>query len=284
MNPAFIHLNGDVDSGFQAQNTTTGACISFLANRGGNNGIYDEVKGKWYQRWSQTDGSGHVHGGDKSEIWTDNEGGNLELISPDGSLAVQMDLCDNNQFRVYIFKPDPWTWLASFRYIRSENIFECTEADFNAPNLRENNVRLSDKYMRQGRYVYANTHALPAGYAANSYLGMNLMSFDTWEQTRYLCVIDITFMLVPANGSITFWIGAGNSTDWLYTNYNNTTYPSRKKLTVSNDSSATNSVSASVCLYINGYSNLRLDILPNFAYGAGTSFTKIVYMATLHDD
>ena len=230
MNPAFIHLEGDVDSGFQAQNTTTGACISFLANRGGNNGIYDEVEGKWYQRWSQIDGTGHVYGGHKSKMWTDNEGGNLELISPDGSLAVQMDLCDNNQFRFYIFNPSPWTWLAAFRYLRSENIFECTEADFNAPNLRENNVRLSDKYLQRNKHsVYCRIVFNEPG-AANDLKGWNFGLEDDGFGINRMCIFDFVFSSIPAGGTVTLYIGAGRTTDWLYNNYNTANkYPYRKK-------------------------------------------------------
>ena len=37
----------------------------------------------------------------KAKLWEDSEGGNLRLVSPDGNHSVEMDLYNNNSFRMY---------------------------------------------------------------------------------------------------------------------------------------------------------------------------------------
>ena len=41
-------------------------------------------------------------------IWADDEGGNLELKSPDGSRGIQFDCFDNNVFRIYTYVNDKY--------------------------------------------------------------------------------------------------------------------------------------------------------------------------------
>ncbi|MBD5136041.1 MAG: BppU family phage baseplate upper protein [Lachnospiraceae bacterium] len=84
-----------------------------------------------------TSGSSRIYAGDKIRMWTDNEGGNLEITSADGKYSYQMDACGNN-FRVYCFETSPWKYLASFYFTK--------EGKLGAPELYEKDVSLKDKY------------------------------------------------------------------------------------------------------------------------------------------
>ena len=107
---------GDVQH--QVENTGTGVKATFLTNHEGDTGLYDRSKNFWYMNWSHSDDKGRVYGGKKAELVTDNEGGTLELISPDGTLGLQMDLFNNNVLRAYMFEPDPWKYLSDFGFNR----------------------------------------------------------------------------------------------------------------------------------------------------------------------
>ncbi|MDE5781479.1 MAG: hypothetical protein K2I03_08385, partial [Lachnospiraceae bacterium] len=56
----------------------------------------------------KTSGANRVYGGDKIVMWTDNEGGNLEIISADGKYGYQFDAAGNNGLRLYCFETSPW--------------------------------------------------------------------------------------------------------------------------------------------------------------------------------
>lgn len=43
----------------------------------------------------------HVYGGTKAHLWTDGEGGNLRLTSPDGSMYAELDCYNNTGLRIY---------------------------------------------------------------------------------------------------------------------------------------------------------------------------------------
>lgn len=283
MNPAFIHLKGDEDSGFQAQNTTTGACISFLANRGGNNGIYDEVDNKWYQRWSQTDGTGHVYGGDKSKMYTDDEGGNLDLKSPDGSLGMQADLYNNDCFRMYVYSVSPWKYLSDIYYHKTDDYWSL-DSGVEAPYFSEDGTKLDDKYLQRNKHsVYCRMVFNEPG-AANDLKGWNFGLEDDGFGINRMCIFDFVFSSIPAGGTVTLYIGAGRTTDWLYNNYNTANkYPYRKKITVSNDTNGINSLSASGCICIKSCTNLRIEVQASFAWGSGTSFSDTIYTLTFPD-
>ena len=92
--------------------------------------------------------NGTIKAGEKIKIWTDNEGGNLELISPSNTLGAQMDLCNDTQFRLYTFDVSPWNYLATLWYNKSSDKWG-TDKPFTAPNLQEDGTALSSKYIPQ---------------------------------------------------------------------------------------------------------------------------------------
>ncbi|MDE6233327.1 MAG: tail fiber domain-containing protein, partial [Lachnospiraceae bacterium] len=68
------------------------------------NGLFELQRGVRFKGSIITLDSFRVNAGNKIRMWSDNEGGNLEIESPDG-VKAQMDLC-GNVFRIYMQKSD----------------------------------------------------------------------------------------------------------------------------------------------------------------------------------
>lgn len=83
--------------------------IAFWDTTSNNNITFQQV---------MTSKGGNINGaldiGDFLKLWSDNEGGNIEILTPDGTRGVQYDAWDNNHFRFYAFQKDPWQMLASY--------------------------------------------------------------------------------------------------------------------------------------------------------------------------
>lgn len=56
-------------------------------------------------------------------IGVDGEGGNIELISPGNTRGMQMDIYDNNIFRMYMFDVNPWSYAADFGFNFAEGVW-----------------------------------------------------------------------------------------------------------------------------------------------------------------
>lgn len=52
----------------------------------------------------------------KVRLWEDNEGGNLELVAPDGVHSMQMDLYNNEGFRMYFYDGEKLSFPLSFDF------------------------------------------------------------------------------------------------------------------------------------------------------------------------
>lgn len=52
--------------------------------------------------------------GEKVQIWTDNEGGNIDIISKDGATGYQIDGCYNTALRLYAYNISPWNTAGQF--------------------------------------------------------------------------------------------------------------------------------------------------------------------------
>ena len=57
-----------------------------------------------------------VSSSSKVRLWEDNEGGNLELVAPDGVHTMQMDLYDSQGFRVYFYDGSTMYFPVSFNF------------------------------------------------------------------------------------------------------------------------------------------------------------------------
>ncbi len=68
---------------------------------GDNWQIYDENVGRVIIS-SQTNGYGFAYGGSKVSIYTNSEGGNLQLVSPNGAARSEIDLNNNSRCRWYV--------------------------------------------------------------------------------------------------------------------------------------------------------------------------------------
>ena len=269
-------VSTDTSPCFAAENISTGEKVELVSNATGDNGLHDVKKGKWMMRW-RSDGSGDVHGGDKAFLFTDNEGGTLELRSPDTTLGMQADLFDNNEFRMYVFNIDPWELLSSFGYMKNRKKW-FVDSCFDANGLSEHGVDLCDKYMQLGKHSkFIRLVIDDFLHDPNYNAGWNLFSLNEFEKSCRLCSFDISFYPVPGKKSVTFWIGAGNSTEWLRETYESDEYPYRKKFTISNDSSEKNMISVSGCMNIHQCSNFRFDMTPDFSYGGDPPF-EICFM------
>ena len=60
----------------------------------------------------------------KANLWEDNEGGNLELVAPDGVHLMQMDIYDNTDFRMHFYD-------GSYRYTPAAFNFSTRKFDIN---------------------------------------------------------------------------------------------------------------------------------------------------------
>lgn len=60
--------------------------------------------------------SGRLNAGGKISIFTDNEGGNIDLVSADNKYGYQIDGCLSNALRLYAYQVNPWTYKADLLF------------------------------------------------------------------------------------------------------------------------------------------------------------------------
>ena len=103
----------------------------------------DEIDGALYLNWNNPNAPIYMNGGNtaihsgnigsqsvanadtarqvtspssKVRLWEDNEGGNLELVAPDGVHSMQMDLYNNESFRMYFYDGEKLSFPLSFDF------------------------------------------------------------------------------------------------------------------------------------------------------------------------
>ncbi len=99
----------------EANKTTVDSALSSTSTNPVQNKI---VKSELDKKLS-TDGgtlNGSLKIGAKLNLYTDNEGGNIDLVSADNKYGYQMDGCLSNALRLYAYQVSPWTYKADLLF------------------------------------------------------------------------------------------------------------------------------------------------------------------------
>ena len=113
--------------------------------------------------------------GGKIRAWTGDEGGNFEIISPDGAHLMQTDIFDNNNFRIYFCNDGKLTFPFNYEFKYDELQFK----KINNTRITANgylhgwvSVSTTDVIQYNDRFVHKNT-------TDRSYIGWYIDS-DKW--------------------------------------------------------------------------------------------------------
>ena len=68
--------------------------------------------------------SGRLNVGGKVNVFTDNEGGSIDLVSADNKYGYQMDGCLSNALRLYAYQVSPWTYKADLLFYPETGILK----------------------------------------------------------------------------------------------------------------------------------------------------------------
>lgn len=68
--------------------------------------------------------SGRLNVGGKVNVFTDSEGGNIDLVSADNKYGYQIDGCLSNALRLYAYQVSPWTYKADLLFYPETGILK----------------------------------------------------------------------------------------------------------------------------------------------------------------